>query len=100
VSDIDLTEYEPQIVTGDGRYAITDNGGLVANVILWDGATPYDPGDGLDLIALEPDSPVQPGDTIAVRKGGKVAVVARAEPVEPEPTVEDRIAALEEKLAR
>jgi hypothetical protein len=31
------------------RYAVIQ-GGVVVNVILWDGETPYDPGEGATLV--------------------------------------------------
>jgi hypothetical protein len=32
------------------QYATVDSSNTVVNVILWDGVTPYDPGDGFILI--------------------------------------------------
>lgn len=32
------------------RYAVIDAGGIVVNIILWDGVSPYDPGAGLTLV--------------------------------------------------
>lgn len=83
---------EPQIVSEGTRHAVVDAEGLVVNVII---APPdFDPGDGLTLLPLDEDSPAGPGDTI---KRGKLT---RAEPAPPEPTLEDRIAALEAKAER
>lgn len=42
------------------RYAHVIND-QVANVSLWDGVTPWTPGDGSTLHQLEDDSPVGPG---------------------------------------
>lgn len=46
------------------RYAIVDDSNIVQNVILWDGESEYDPGDGLTLILLSDDAPVSVSDTI------------------------------------
>lgn len=37
------------------KYALTDKAGAVVNVILWDGVTPYDPGEGLTLAEYIPE---------------------------------------------
>lgn len=37
-------------VTGDDGVATQQPKGTVVNVILWDGVTPYDPGEGLALV--------------------------------------------------
>jgi hypothetical protein len=42
------------------RYAHVKNGAVVT-VSLWDGVTPWTPGDGSTLHQLEDDSPVGPG---------------------------------------
>lgn len=77
------------------RYATIDADGLVSNVILWDGETDYNPGPGLDLVALDDNSPVGPGDTIKVTKAGRVTLLDTATPEPVEPTLEERVAALE-----
>jgi hypothetical protein len=46
------------------RYAVIDIDGTVVNVIVWDGVTPYDPGEGLTLVPMAEDSTVGPGDVI------------------------------------
>jgi hypothetical protein len=43
------------------RYAHINPDGLVVNVSLWDGETPYDPPEGHTLHQLDDDSPVGPG---------------------------------------
>jgi hypothetical protein len=63
VSD-QTSDYTPQLVTGGRRYAVVDGEGLVVNVILWDGETPYDPGDGLELVRLEDGDRTEPGDQL------------------------------------
>lgn len=36
----------------EAHYAVVDADGLVVNTVVWDGASDYDPGDGLDLVLL------------------------------------------------
>lgn len=36
------------------KYAITNQSGDVVNVILWDGVTPYDPGEGFSVVEYAP----------------------------------------------
>ena len=45
------------------RYAHIDPTGLVVNVSLWDGETPYTEPNGHTLHQLDDDSPVGPGWT-------------------------------------
>lgn len=92
------------------RFALVAKDGTVDNVVLWDG-TPYsppvfdddtgrviepaqgwDPPEGLTLVALDDDHPAGPGDQLDI---ATAEVTARAQPAEAEPTVEDRLAALE-----
>lgn len=35
------------------RYAVVDSEDVVVNVILWDGVTEYDPGEGLALVRIQ-----------------------------------------------
>lgn len=93
------------------RYALVDRAGVVDSVTLWDGvdyvapvvdedgtvlepARGWAPPDGLELVALDDDSPVRTGDTID--KDGTVLEAAPA--LELELTLEERLAALESKL--
>lgn len=89
------------------RYAIVDKDGLVDNVVLWDGIAAHEveaddgrtvvvgwsPPEGSAAVELADDHPAQAGDTLDAK--GNVA--ARPE-AEGEPTVEDRLAALEAQL--
>jgi hypothetical protein len=45
------------------KYLIIDELGNIENVIAWDGVSPYDPGDGLQLIGVEGAVAVSPGDS-------------------------------------
>ncbi len=42
------------------NYAYVENG-VVTNVIVWDGVTPYNPGPTVTLVLLPADSPVTMG---------------------------------------
>lgn len=65
----------PLIVSGGSRYAVVDEAGLVDNVVLWDGETPFDVGE-LILLPLADDSPVGPGDLV----DAEGVLLQRAEP--------------------
>lgn len=41
------------------HYALINYAGRVENIILWDGAAPFDPGEGYTLV---PAADLQPGD--------------------------------------
>lgn len=66
-----------------GRYAIVDGSMIVDNVIRYDPADEYDPGDGMALVELADDSLAARGDTIDA-KGDVVAkgVVGDVAPVD------------------
>ncbi len=34
------------------KYAIINSASIVENIIVWDGASPYDPGNGLTLVVI------------------------------------------------
>ena len=42
------------------RYAVIENG-VVINVIVWDGVTPYDPGEGITVVQSDT---LNIGDTV------------------------------------
>lgn len=61
------------------RYAHVNIDGLVVNVSLWDGETPYDAGEGITLVNVD-DTPCGPGWTVVDGE-----FVAPPEPEEEEP---------------
>lgn len=80
------------------RYALVNNDGLVINIVLWDGVV-YDPDESPqgwtppeDLTPVLVDETVELGDVL----DDDAEIVVKSEPVPVEPTIEERIAALEE----
>lgn len=72
------------------RYAVVNTySGMVENVVMWDGQTPYSPGEGFTVIELADDSRVQAGYHYV--DGEFIA------PPPPEPLPEEAAALLERK---
>lgn len=91
---------EINIVGGDAkRYAVIDADSRVLNVVMWDGNTDYDPGDGLDLVEYG-DKPCNLGDVID-RKTLNVVRPAEAldVPREPAAVLSDLVALLVDRGA-
>ena len=88
-------------VSGGREIAATRRSGEASSNGLeaFDGDSMSSPSYRAELVKLAEDSTVGPGDTVAVKKGGRVDVVAKAEPPAAEPTIEERVAALEERVA-
>lgn len=64
------------------RYSVVDAQGKIANVIEWDGVTPYDPGEGLQLV---PHVAVPTGDWIGDTVPAQIIADNAADLVLPEP---------------
>ncbi len=62
------------------NYAYVENG-VVTNVIVWDGVTPYSPGPAVTLVLLPADSPVTMGYLYDATNGFAAPVVPDAQPV-------------------
>lgn len=43
------------------RYAVIDQNNVAVNFILWDGVSPYDPGEGLSLVVINDGVEYGPG---------------------------------------
>lgn len=84
-----MADIEPLIVTEGTRQAVVDDEGLVVNVII--APDDFDPGDGCTLVPVPGDSPAEPGDRFVA---GSLTKTER--PPRP-PTLEERVAALEEQ---
>ena len=75
------------------RYAVVRNeDGYVINVSLWDGVTPWDPGEGYTAVKSDV---AEIGDTY---KDGEFIKPPAPEPVA-EPTPQEQLAALQAQLA-
>lgn len=68
------------------KYALTDKSGAVVNVILWDGVTPYDPGEELTLAEYAPD----------IHEQKRIKPIPEDDP--PLTKLEKRLEALEKKV--
>ncbi len=62
------------------NYAYIENG-VVTNVIVWDGVTPYNPGPTVTLVLLPTDSPVTMGCLYDAATGFTAPPVTDAQPV-------------------
>lgn len=43
------------------RYAVTDADGNIENVVVWDGSTPWEPGEGKTKVEVPEGVPAEPG---------------------------------------
>lgn len=79
-----------------GRYAIVeDSTGNIWNVMEWDGDTPYEVLDGWHLVDVTDNEDIARGGTIVKDQYTPPVIDIPA----PEPTLEDRMAALETNVS-
>jgi hypothetical protein len=77
------------------RYALVDQSGNIVNVISWDEQTNWQPPDGLQAIR-DKLGEAAPGGFF---DGQSFLPPLKPQPVPPEPTIADRLAALEAEVA-